>query len=159
MTRTAYVLLLSLGLAACVSVHVSTLSTFASADGRFKRYRPGRCDDGHDSAEWRSVRRIDRPCAVDDVAGWSAVRSHLRRWDPSYLTSKTMEAGLAEAARANLDTTGGTLVDKHATTVAGLPGLEQRIAAGPVEYVFRFVFVGNRLYSLSATGSDRKSVV
>ncbi len=82
-----------------------------------------------------------------------AVRSHLRRWDPSYLTSKTTEAALAEAARANLDTTGGTLVDEHATTVAGLPGLEQRIAAGPVEYVFRFVFVGNRLYSLSATGS------
>src|SRR6266511_543170 len=41
MTRTAYVLLLSLGLAACVSVHVSTLSTFASADGRFSVTVPG----------------------------------------------------------------------------------------------------------------------
>jgi hypothetical protein len=153
MTRTAYVLLLSLGLAACVSVHVSTLSTFASADGRFSVTVPG-------GAMTDTILPSGGAFAGSTVHALSTTLPDGPRFaviygdaDPSYLASTTVDSALAEAARANIDTTGGTLVDEHATTVAGLPGLEQRIAAGPVEYVFRFVFVGNRLYSVSVTGS------
>jgi hypothetical protein len=38
-------------------------------------------------------------------------------------------------------------------TVAGQPGREQRISADSLSYVFRLVFVGNRAYSISVTGS------
>jgi hypothetical protein len=70
-------------------------------------------------------------------------------WIPVTSRPRSWKAALAGAARANIDTTGGTLVDEHPMMVAGVPGREQRITAGPFEYVFRFAFVGNGLYSVS----------
>jgi len=57
------------------------------------------------------------------------------------------------ALRANVDTTHGIQQSERALTVAGQPGREQRINAGQLAYVFRMVFIGNRLYSISVSGT------
>jgi hypothetical protein len=143
-------------LAACVSVQVSTLHSFTSADGRFSVTVPG------GSMKPSTLKApANGAFAGSMVNGFSTASASGARFAvlyadaaPGYLAAHGVDATLVEAERTNLSALNGTLVAGGAVTVAGQPGREDRIDVGPAVYVFRTVFIGQRMYSVSVTGSS-----
>ena len=72
---------------------------------------------------------------------------------PAIYNSTSVDAALAAAEEANRASIGGTQEAERTLAIAGYAGREQRIIVGPVTYVLRLVFVGNRLFSISVKGS------
>lgn len=54
-----------------------------------------------------------------------------------------------------MNQTHGTLLEENPLTVSGFPASEERIVANGIAYLFRAVLAGNRLYSVSVTGSPQ----
>jgi hypothetical protein len=146
---------LSVSLSACVSVQVSTLHSFASADGRFTVTVP-------DGAMKQSTLAppANGAFAGSTVTGFSTASASGARFAvlyadavPGYLDAHGVDGTLLEAEGTNLSALNGTLVSAGPITVAGQPGREDRIGVGQAVYVFRTVFIGQRMYSISVTGS------
>jgi hypothetical protein len=148
-------LVLCATLLGCVSVSVSTLRSFSSADGRFTVTVP----DG-------TMKASNLPApgngafAGSAVAGYSTASASGARFAVlyadaarGYLIAHGVDATLLEAERTNLAALNGTLASDGPITVAGLPAREARINVGQVVYRSRAVFVGQRMYSISVTGA------
>jgi hypothetical protein len=153
--RLVAILALSLLLAGCLPTTVTTytLTTYTSADGRFHIDVPGGA-------------MTDTIIPSDGVFAWSTAHTLSLTSDrlrfavvyedaqPSYLATTSTDTALANAMAGNVASTHERLIEQHATTLAGRPALEARIAIVGAEYVFVVTFVGNRLYSLSVLGSS-----
>ena len=148
-----FTLLVTLG--ACVSVQVSTMQPFKSADGRFTVTVP---------AGTMKASTLAAPSsgafAGSTIYGFSTGSSNGARLAvlyadtaPGYLDTHGVDAALADAEQANLASNNGTLVSATAITVAGQRAREDRVIVGDVVYDLRLVFIGQRFYTISVTGS------
>ena len=157
--RAIAILALPILLAACLPTTVSTytLTTYTSADGRFHIDVPG-------GAMTDTIIPSGGVFAGSTVHGLSVTADRLRfavvygDAQPSYLATTPIDTALANAVSGNVASTHGTLSEQHAITVAGSPAREARVAIIGGEYVFVVMFVGNRLYTLSALGTDDTAV-
>jgi hypothetical protein len=140
-------------LAACVNFNVSTVQTFSSAEGRFSVTVPGGTMNASTFPSGGPFAAAPAHAYATSTAAGVRMAVLYADADPSYLADTSLDDALAAAERANVDTTQGTQQSERAMTVAGQPGREQRINAGQFAYVFRLVFVGNRLYSISVRGT------
>ena len=138
---------------ACVSL--STMHSFSSTDGRFTVTVP----DGKMKASSLAAPG-NGAFAGSTIFGFSTPSATGARFavlyadaSPGYLIAHGVDATLVEAEQTNLASLNGTLVSSVMTTVAGQPARDDRIAVGEVVYVFRTVFLGQRMYSISVTGS------
>ena len=144
-----------LTLSACATVRVAIVDQFTSADGRFSVTVPGgMMNETVLPAPTSGAFAGATPHAFSiTTVGGPQFAVLYGDAASDYLAATTMDAALDVAEHANVVATQGTLVTDQAISVAGHPGREQLIAAGQVSYLFRFVFVGNRLYSVSVKGS------
>jgi hypothetical protein len=136
-------------------VSVSTMHSFSSTDGRFTVTVP----DGKMKASSLAAPG-NGAFAGSPIFGFSTPSASGARFGvlyadaaPGYLIAHGVDATLVEAEQTNLASLNGTLVSSVMTTVAGQPARDDRIAVGEVVYVFRTVFLGGRMYSISVTGS------
>jgi hypothetical protein len=140
-------------LAGCVSFNVSTLQTFSSPEGRFSVTVPGGAMTESTFESGGVFAGAPAHAFATSTASGLRMAVLYADADPSYLAGTSVDAALAAAEQANVASTEGTQQSESSLTVTGQPGREQRIIAGAVAYIFRLVFVGNRLYSISVTGS------
>jgi hypothetical protein len=153
--RPIVILALALLLSACLPTTVTTytLTTYASADGRFHIDVPG-------GTMTDTILPSTGVFAASTVHGLSVTADRLRfavvygDAQPSYLATTSIDTALANAVTGNVTSTHGTLIDQHPVTVGGSPAREARISIIGGEYLFVVTFVGNRLYSLSVLGSS-----
>jgi hypothetical protein len=146
-------------LSACLSATVSTytLKTYTSTDGRFRVDVPG-------GAMTDAILPSSGVFAGSAVHGLTVTADGLRfavvygDAEASYLATTPIDTALANAVSGNVASTHGTLSEQHAITVAGSLAREARVAIIGGEYVFVVMFVGNRLYTLSALGTDDTAV-
>ena len=143
-------------LLACVSAQMSTMQSFSSGAGRFTVTVPG----GTMNTSTLSTPR-NGAFAGSTVSGFSTGSASGARFAilyadaaAGYLDAHGVGATLLDAEQANLATKSGTLVSDGPISVAGQSAREERINVGQVVYVFRLVFVGQRFYSISVTGSS-----
>jgi hypothetical protein len=157
--RAIAILALPIVLGACLSATVSTytLKTYTSAGGRFHVDVPG-------GAMTDTIIPRDGVFAGATVHALTVTADGLRfevvygDAEATYLASTPTDTALAKAVQENVTATHGTLVEQHATTVAGGPAREARAAIVGGEYLFVVTFVGNRLYSLSVLGTNDSAV-
>jgi hypothetical protein len=145
---------LTFSLAGCGLGRVWTIATFESAEGRFSVVVPegtmveGTLVGGGPFAG-ATIRTF-----VHDVPGGPRFAVLYGDAAPDYLEGISVDAALDAVETANIEATGGEQIDGEHLAVAGLPGREQRITVPGAIYVFRTVFAGNRLYSISVKGTD-----
>jgi hypothetical protein len=153
--RAIAILALPIALSACMSATVSTytLETYTSADGRFRVDVPGgqMSDMILPSSGAFAGSRVHALSVSRDGLRFGVVYGDAQ---PTYLAATPIDTALADAVTGNVASTHGTLIEQHAVTVAGSSAREARIKIIGGEYVFVVVFVRNRLYSLSALGTD-----
>ena len=153
--RAIAILALPILLGACLPTTVSTytLTTFTSADGRFRVDVPG-------GAMTDTILPGGGVFAGSTVHGLSLTADALRfavvygDAQPAYLATTPIDTALANAVQGNVASTHGTLIEQDPITLGGNPAREARISIVGAEYVFVVTFVGNRLYSLSVLGSS-----
>jgi hypothetical protein len=142
--------LVAIALAGCVTASGFVMAPFTSADGRFTVAVP----DG-------KMTEVTKPgggvYAGSTVHFWTGGLSDGPRLAVVYADATAAtgfpESVLDDSIQSNLDSTGGNLVEQDPITVHGLAGREERVSAATKQYIFRMFVVGNRLYSVSVTGS------
>ena len=150
----AIVLALVVSLAGCVSAQLTVISSFTSADGGFTITVPGGAMAESTSAGSGPFAGETVHAFVHDVPGGLRFAVLYADAAPNYLAAMSLDAALDAAELANIRATGGAQVDERHLTIAGLPVREQRITGPAASYVFRTVFAGNRMYSISVKGTD-----
>ena len=141
--------------AGCVSsIRFYSLATFTSADGQFRVDVPGAVmTDSTFAGAGAFAGSTDHDLSRDaDGMRFSVLYGDA---DPSYLASTTLDAALAGAEQATVDSTNGQQTSDLAITIEGNPAREQRIRGPYGFYRVHLVFVGNRLYSISVRGSEQ----
>ena len=140
--------------AGCVSaVRFFALTTYTSADGHFRVDVPGGVMADSTFAGSGAFARATVHGLSRDADGMRFAVLYADA-DPSYLASQTIDAALSAVEQANLSTIGGSQTSDLAITIEDNPAREQRIAGPNGFYRFHLVFIGNRLYSISVTGSE-----
>ena len=71
----------------------------------------------------------------------------------TYIAGTPVDRRYADAEQGNLISTRGTQTSEGPVTIAGMQGREQRITRADMSYVFRLLWVGNRMYAVSVSGS------
>ena len=138
----------------CVSsVRFFSLATFSSPDGHFRVDVPGAVMTDSTFAGAGAFARSTIHGLSRDADGMRFAVMYGDA-DPSYLASTTLDAALATAEQATIDTTKGQQTSDLAITIDGKPAREQRIRGPSDFYRVHLVFVGNRLYSVSVKGSE-----
>ena len=140
-------------LAGCVTATVTTISTFASPDGHFSVVVPGGTMTESTLPTGGAFAAAPAHTFATTTADGTRLAVIYADADPSYLASTPIAQALDAAEQGNVASTKGSVVRHGSIAVTGIQGREQRIDAGGLIYEFRIVFVGNRLYSVSATGS------
>ena len=150
----AIVLALVVSLAGCVSTRLTVISSFVSADGDFTVTVPGGAMAESTSAGSGPFVGGTVHAFVHDEPDGPRFALLYADAAPNYLAGTSLDAALDAAELANIRATGGAQVDERHITITGLPAREQRITTPAASYVFRMVFAGNRLYSISVKGTD-----
>jgi hypothetical protein len=134
----------------CVSVQVDQVATFHAPDGSFSvTVLGGQMADSPVQGSGVLAGRTVHALATTTSAGLRFAVFYAD-FPGEYLARTSVADALIAAAQS--DAWLGTVTDNRPMAIAGNPGREERISGPKGDYAFRFVFVGNRLYSISASG-------
>jgi hypothetical protein len=147
-------LLLAVVIAGCITTRVTTIGTFAPANGRFSVTVPSGTMDERTSAGAGPFAAATIHAYIHDEDGGPRFAAFYGDADPGYLGATTPDAALDTFEASNISATGGRQVSERHLTVSGFPAREQAIAGAGGSYVFRMILAGNRLFSFSVKGSD-----
>jgi hypothetical protein len=147
-------LVLPVALAACVSVHVTSISTFAPANSRFSVTVPSGTMNESTSAGTGPFAAAPIHAFIHDEAGGPRYAAFYGDAEPGFLAATTSDAALDSFEGSNVSATSGRQISERHLTISGFPAREQAIVGPGGSYVFRMVLAGNRLFSFSVKGSD-----
>jgi hypothetical protein len=141
-------------LAGCISVGVTTIASFTSADGHFSVTLPKGTTTESTSTGSGPFAASTIHTFVHAEPGEPLFAAIYGDADPAFIASMSNDAALDWAEQANVGATNGHQVAERNLTISGLSGRGQSIVGPTGSYVFRMVLAGDRLYSFSVKGTD-----